>query len=192
MTLKPVLARDRKARSWKSLSHACLMTSQLAPKMILEVSWGPPGLLDWSGNDSTYLFVSRALHVFGYLFEGEKYTKNNSPTGPKLVPKSSLNGSKHLPNWLPNWSWNPLGGLLAMVLFRGPLFSPPVGLLERSWTPPGPKKTNWKRLLDGPRPPRRPVSACLGAKYPPKREPGRDPKIGPKRDPGLKRQNLDF
>ena len=108
------------------------MTSQMAPKMILEVSWGPPGLLDWSGNDSTYLFVSRALHVFGYLFEGEKYTKNNSPTGPKLVPKSSLNGSKNLPNWLPNWSWNPLGGLLAMVLFRGPLFSPPLALLERS------------------------------------------------------------
>ena len=91
---EPVLARDRKARSWKSLSHACLMTSQLAPKMILEVSWGPPGLLDWSGNDSTYLFVSRALYVFGYLFEAEKYTNNNSPTGPKIV--------KIIPRWLQN------------------------------------------------------------------------------------------
>ena len=46
------------------------------------------------------------------------------------------------------------------------------GFLERSWAALGPKKTNLDRLLAGPRPPRRPVSACLGAKYLPKRSPG--------------------
>ena len=42
-------------------------------------------------------------------------------------------------------SWNALGALLEAF---------------------GAQTSNWKRLLDGPRPPRRPVSACLGAKYP--------------------------
>ena len=68
--------------------------------------------------------------------------KNIQTTTPQLVPKlskSSLDGSKILPKWLHNGSGNPLGGLLAMVLSCGPLFLPPVGLLERSWWPPGPK-----------------------------------------------------
>ena len=153
LSIEPVLARDRKARSWKSLSHG-LRGSETGPETTPHMCLFPV----------RFMFSATCLRL-----------KSIQTTTPQLVPKlskSSPDGSKILPNWLPNWSWNPLGGLLAMVLFRGPLFSPPVGLLERSWTPPGPKKTNWKRLLDGPRPPRRPVSACLGAKYPPKRGPG--------------------
>ena len=57
----------------------------------------------------------------------------------------------------------------------------PLGrLLERSWTRLGPQKSNWNRLLDGPRPPRRSVSACLGAKWAPKRSPRRVPNRDPK------------
>ena len=80
--------------------------------MVLEVSWGPPGLLDWSGNDSTYLFVSRALYVFGYLFEAEKYTNNNSPTGPKIVkiiPRWLQNPPQLAPKLVLEPSWRPLG-----------------------------------------------------------------------------------
>ena len=73
-----------------------------------------------------------------------KVYKNNSPTGPQIVPNLSLDGSKILPKMAPKCvlepSWSHLGGLLAMVLSSGRLFSPPVGLLERSWKPRGPKK----------------------------------------------------
>ena len=37
-----------------------------------------------------------------------------------------------------------------MVLSCGPLFLPPVGLLERSWKPPGPQKSNWGTALGRP------------------------------------------
>ena len=91
-----------------------------------------------------------------------KSIQNNSSTGPQIVPNSSLDGSKILPKIAPKCvlepSWRPLG---YGSLFRSLIFASswPLGaLLEVS----GPKKSNWKRLLDGPRPPRRPVSACLG------------------------------
>ena len=59
----------------------------------------------------------------------------------------------------------------------------PLGrVLERSWTPPGPQKSNWKRLLDGPRAPRRLVSALPGAQITSKRGPGGSPNRGPKAD----------
>ena len=45
--------------------------------------------------------------------------------------------------------------------------------LERSGTPPGPPKSNWKRLLDGPRPPRRLVSALPGGQIPSQKKPRR-------------------
>ena len=110
-------------------------------------------------------------------------TKNSSQTVPKqscrivriLLQNHSQMAprfSKLAPKGVPKRSWNALGSLLAMGALILPLFSPPVGLLERSWTPPRLKKSNWKRLLDGPRPPRRLVSTILAAKYPPKRSPG--------------------
>ena len=52
--------------------------------------------------------------------------------------------------------------------------------MERSWTPLGPPKYYRERLLDGPKPPRRSVSACLGAKWAPKRSPRRVPNRDPK------------
>ena len=63
----------------------------------------------------------------------------------------------------------------------------PGGLLEASWNALGAlleafgaQKSNWKRLLDGPRPPRRSVSACLGTEWAPKTNPRRVPNRGPK------------
>ena len=74
---------------------------------------------------------------------------------------------------------DPGGHLGGQEICSGGLW--PLGrLLERSWTRMGPQKTNWNRLLDGPRPPRRSVSACLGAKWAPKRSPRRVPNRGPK------------
>ena len=91
----------------------------------------------------------------------------------KQLPNWAPNCSKFIPGWLQNppqngskmclqtlleRSWEPLG---YGSIFRSLIFgsSWPLGALLE---PSGPKKTNWKRLLDGPRPPRRPVSACLG------------------------------
>ena len=44
----------------------------------------------------------------------------------------------------------------------------------------GAQKSNWKRLLDGPRPPRRLVSALPGGQIPSQKEPRRVPNRGPK------------
>ena len=75
----------------------------------------------------------------------------------------------------PEASWRPLGALL-----------------ERSWSPLGPKKVIGDRLLAGPKAPRRLVFNCLGAKCPPKVGPRGVPKSGSESGPGSKRQNLDF
>ena len=63
----------------------------------------------------------------------------------------------------------------------------PGGLLEASWNALGAlleafgaRKSNWKRFLDGPRPPRRLVSALPGGQIPSQREPRRAPNRGPK------------
>ena len=72
------------------------------------------------------------------------------------------------------------------------------GRMRRSWMPLGAlleafgaQKSNWKRLLDGPRPPRRLVSASPGAKYPPKRSPGGS-QIEVQKRPGLKTAKPGF
>ena len=97
-----------------------------------------------------------------------------------MLLKSSKNSSIWHPKSLPNWSQIDLGAHFGgREICSGRLW--PLGrLLARSWTRMGPKKTNWNRLLDGPRPPRRSVSACLGAKCPPKRVPRRVQNRGPK------------
>ena len=63
----------------------------------------------------------------------------------------------------------------------------PGGLLEASWNALGAlleafgaQKSNWKRLLDGPRPLRRLVSALPGGQIPSQKEPWRVPNRGPK------------
>ena len=56
-------------------------------------------------------------------------------------------------------SWRPLGTLLEAF---------------------GAQKSNWKRLLDGPRPPRRLVSALPGSQMPSQKQPRRVPNRGPK------------
>ena len=63
----------------------------------------------------------------------------------------------------------------------------PGGLLEASWNALGAlleafgaQKSNWKRLLDGPRPLRRLVSALPGGQMPSQKEPRRVPNRGPK------------
>ena len=64
----------------------------------------------------------------------------------------------------------------------------PGGLLEASWNALGAlleafgaQKSNWKRLLDGPRPPRRLVSALPGGQIPSQKKPRRVPNRGQKR-----------
>ena len=102
----------------------------------------------------------------------QKQLPNWAPYCSKFIPgwlqNPPQNGSKMCLKTLLERSWEPLG---YDSIFRSLIFgsSWPLGALLE---PSGPKRTNWKRLLDGPRPPRRPVSACLGAKYPPKRGPG--------------------
>ena len=74
---------------------------------------------------------------------------------------------------------DPGGHLGGQEICSGGLW--PLGrLLERSWTPPSPPTSNWKRLLDGPRPPRRLVSALPGGQMPSQKEPRRVPNRGPK------------
>ena len=77
-----------------------------------------------------------------------------------------------VPKWLQMASWRTLGHLLPLVALSVPLFCPSVGLLERSWRPPGPKKRSLEQLLGAPRGIPREVSAILGAKRLPKRSPG--------------------
>ena len=144
-------------------SKTCLSKGPESAFMEEPFAW-PPGLRDWSGNDSTYVFVSRALYVFGYLFEAEKYTNNNSPTGPKIFTI--------IPRWLqnppPNGSKMVLGNLLEPSWLWFFLAVSYFCLQLASWSALGrlraPKKVIGERPLDGPRPPRRLVSACLGAK----------------------------
>ena len=64
---------------------------------------------------------------------------------------------------------------------------PSESLLEASWNALealleafGAQKSNWKRRLDGPRPPRRLVSALPGGQIPSQKEPRRVPNRGPK------------
>ena len=80
---------------------------------------------------------------------------------PNFAPKLT-------PTWLHNGSQIAPGGHLGgQEICPGGLL-PPGGLLERSWTPPGPKTTSLNRLLAGPRAPRRLVSAIFGSKWVPK------------------------
>ena len=88
-----------------------------------------------------------------------------------MAPKASPNGSEIVPKRLQNRSRSRLGGLLAMVPLFGPFFCTPFGLLERSWTPPGPIQSALERLSDAPRRVSRQVSAVLGSKRLPKRSP---------------------
>ena len=75
-----------------------------------------------------------------------------------------------------------------MVLSSGRLFSAPVGLLERSWSPTGLNKL-METALGRPE-----ATEEIGFSLPggPKWGPERGPKRGQKRDPGLERQCLDF
>ena len=80
---------------------------------------------------------------------------------------------------------DPGGHLGGQEICSGGLW--PLGrLLERSWTPPGPQKSNWKRLLDGPRPPRRPVSASPGGQIPSQSGAQGGPQIGARKRTRLK------
>ena len=94
----------------------------------------------------------------------------------KRLPNRSQNGSKMAPKWLqngpPKGSWSPLGRLLAIVALILPLFLPPGGLLERSWTPSGPIQSALERPLGAPRRISRQFSTILGPKRLPKRSPG--------------------
>ena len=86
--------------------------------------------------------------------------------------------------WGPEWS--PNGSQMAPQRPLGASW-PAEGLLERSWRALGAilgglgaQKSNWNQLLDGPRPPRRLVSALPGGQIPSQREPRRVPNRGPK------------
>ena len=86
---------------------------------------------------------------------------------------------------------DPGGHLGGQEICSGGLW--PLGrLLERSWTPPSPPTSNWKRLLDGPRPPRRLVSALPGSQMASQKEPRRVPNRGPKTIRAENRKTLFF
>ena len=102
-------------------------------------------------------------------------------TGPKTGPKRGLSRVIHAAS-----ARRPLGGLLAFVAVSVPLFGPPVGLLERSWKPPGPNKSALERLLGAPREISRQFSTILKAERLPKWSPGGS-QIEPQRRLELKR-----
>ena len=83
------------------------------------------------------------------------------------------------PGGLLEVSWRPLGAFEEAWSAKGRLPEAYGALLDASWKPLGAllealgaEKKFWDRLLDGPKAPRRSVSACLAAKYLPKRSPG--------------------
>ena len=96
----------------------------------------------------------------------------SAPGRPSGLPKRPFLTSKMAPKWPPEGSWSPLGSLLAIVALILPLFLPPGGLLERSWTPSGPIQSALERPLGAPRRISRQFSTILGAKRLPKWSPG--------------------
>ena len=75
---------------------------------------------------------------------------------------------------------------MALVAVSVPLFCPPIGLLERSWRPPGPNESALERLLGAPREISRQFSTILGPERLPKWSPGGS-QIEPQRRLELKR-----
>ena len=73
-----------------------------------------------------------------------------------------------------------------MVLSGGPLFLPPVGLLERSWRPPGPQTSNWGTALGRPEAAEETGFSMPGGQMTSQKGAREGSKNGPKTGPRLK------
>ena len=175
---KPLGALLERSCTLLEPKKTCLSKGPESAFMEEPFAW-PPGLRDWSGNDSTYVFVSRALYVFGYLFEAEKYTNNNSPTGPKIVqiiPRWLQNPPQLAPKLVLEPSWRPLGygSFSRSLIFAS---SWPLGtLLETSGAP----NTLLGSALGRPKGTLETGFSVLGSQMASRKEPRRLPNRGPK------------
>ena len=132
---------------------------------------------DGTGRDRAYMVRSLLQSLLSALLRSRLSALLSAL---KIAPKPCENGPYNCSQTALKSIREPLGELLELSGQPGGLLEDSRNALEALLDASETQKSNWGTALGRPEAPRRLVSACLGAKYPPKMSPGGSQNRGPK------------